>query len=61
MTEILDVFGRLVNGTCVITLVQAGMQANQFASTIDRACNITNFVENCTSKSSFFSQDSKET
>ena len=42
-------------------LMQAGMQANQFANVIDRAGNITNFVGNHRDKSFFFSQDSKET
>ena len=45
---------RLVNETCWIVLVQAGMQANQFANAIDDASNITNFTENCTDKSFFF-------
>ena len=53
--------GPLVNETCAITFVQAGTQANRLASTIDRAGNITNFTENCASKSFFFSQNSKET
>ena len=52
---------RLVNDTRTIALVQAGMQANQFASTIDRTSNKTNFTKNCACKSFFFSQDSKET
>ena len=51
---------RLVNETCAIALVQTGTQANQLASAIDHAGNITNFTENRASKSSFFSQDSKE-
>ena len=34
-----------INETRVIALVQAGMQANQLASTIDRAGNITNFLK----------------
>ena len=42
------------------TIVQAGMLANQFASAIDCAGNITNFTKNGTSKSFFFSEDSKE-
>ena len=42
-------------------LVQAGTQANQFASAIDCTSNITNFTENHTGKSFFFSEDSKET
>ena len=53
--------GRLVNETCVITVVPAGTQANRLASTINHAGNITNFTENGASKSLFFSQDSKET
>ena len=32
---------RLVNETCAITLVQAGMQANQFARVTDHTGNIT--------------------
>ena len=51
---------RLVSETCTIMLVQAGMQANQFASTIDCAGNITNFTENRAGKSFFFSEDLKE-
>ena len=42
-------------------LIQAGMQANQFANVIDRAGNVTNFVGNRGGKSLSFSQDSKET
>ena len=45
---------RLVNETRAIALVQAGTQANQFASAIDRADNITNFTENRAGKSFFF-------
>ena len=52
---------RLVNETRAVALVQAGTQANQLASAIDRTDNITNFTENQASKSFFFSQDSKET
>ena len=52
---------RLVNETCTIALVQAGMQANQFASAINLAGNITNFTKNRAGKSFIFSQDSKET
>ena len=52
---------RLVNETRAIALVQAGSQANQLASTIDRIESMTNFTENPASKSFFFSQDSKET
>ena len=51
---------RLVNETRVIALVQAGMQANQFASVIDCTGNITNFTES-RADISFFSQDSKGT
>ena len=51
---------RLVNETRAIMLMQAGTQANQLASTIDCAGKITNFTKNDTSKSFFFSQDSKE-
>ena len=52
---------RLVSKTCAIALMQAGMQANQLASAIDRVGNITNFPENRANKSFFFSLDSKET
>ena len=52
---------RLANETCAIVLMQAGIQANQFAYVIDYAGNITNFTENRTGKSFFFSEDSKET
>ena len=52
---------RLVSETRMIVLVQADMQANQFASTTDCAGNITNFTENHAGKSFFFSEDSKET
>ena len=51
---------RLVNETCAITLVQTGRQANQLASAVDHAANITNLTENRASKIYFFSQDSKE-
>ena len=51
---------RLVNETHAIALVQAGTQANHFASGIDCAGRITNFIENCAGKSFFFSEDSKE-
>ena len=54
-------FVRLVNETCAITLLQAGMQANTFASGIDCTGDITSFTKNCTSKSFFFSQGSKDT
>ena len=46
---------RLVNETRAIALVQTGTQANQFASAIDRANNITNFAENRAGSNSFFS------
>ena len=45
---------RLVNETRAIALVQTRMQANQLASAIDHAGNVTNFPENRASKSSFF-------
>ena len=44
-----------------IALVQAGTQTNHFASGIDCAGKITNFIENRAVKSFFFSEDSKET
>ena len=43
-----------MNETCAITLVQAGMQVNQFASAIDGVGNIINFPENRNGKSFFF-------
>ena len=46
---------RLVNETRAVALVQAGTQANQLASAIDRTDNITNFTENQASKFLFFS------
>ena len=47
----------LVNETHTIVLVQVGTQANQFASMIDRAGNITNFTGNHAGKNiSFFSR-----
>ena len=52
---------RLVNETCTIMLMQAGTQANQLASVIGCAGNITNFTKNCASKSFFSFQDSKGT
>ena len=52
---------RIINETLVIVLVQARTQANQYASVIDHADNITNFTENCAGKSFFFSPNSKET
>ena len=54
-------FYRLVNETRGFVLMQAGMQANQFASVIDCGSNITNFTEKCGGKIFFFSEDSKET
>ena len=56
----IDFLCKLVNETCAIVLMQAGTQANQLISAIDCANNITNFIENGTSKSFFFYQDSKE-
>ena len=50
----------LANETRAIVLVQAGTQANQLASAIDCASDITNFIEIVRAKVSFF-QDSKET
>ena len=50
----------LVNETRVIELVQAGMQANQFASMIDCAGNMS-FTENHADRSFFFSEDLKKT
>ena len=44
----------LVNETRTIALMKAGAQANQFASAIDRASNITNFTENRACKFPFF-------
>ena len=52
---------RVVDETRMIALVQAGVQANQFASAIGRMGKITNFTEYYTGKKIFFSQDSKET
>ena len=52
---------RLVNQTRAIALVQAGTQADQLASAIDRVGNIINFTKNRARKSFFFSQDLKET
>ena len=51
----------LVNETRAIALVQAGTQADQLASAIDRVGNIINFTKNRARKSFFFSQDLKET
>ena len=44
----------------MIVQVQAGMQANQFASIFNRTGNITNFTKNCAGKSFIFSHNSKE-
>ena len=60
LDKYLYVKNRLINETRVVALVQAGTQANQFASSIACAGNKTNFTKNRTGKS-FFSQDSKET
>ena len=49
---------RLVNETRAIALVEAGTQANQFASAIDRVSNIT-FTENRAGKSFFFLKTQK--
>ena len=57
----MSAYSRVVNETHTIVLVQAGTQANQFASVNDCAGNITNFTENCSGKSFFFSEDTKET
>ena len=43
-------FYRLFNETCGFVLMQAGMQANQFASVIDCGGNIKNFTEKCGGK-----------
>ena len=52
---------KLINETHAIMLMQAGMQANQFASLIDYCTgNITKFTKNHGGKF-LFSQDSKET
>ena len=59
--EEISVRCRLASETRAIALVRAGTQANQFASAIDCAGNITNFTRNHAGKSSFFSEDSKET
>ena len=45
---------RLVNETRAIALVQAGTQADQLASAIDRVGNIINFTKNRARKSFFF-------
>ena len=49
----------LVTETYMTALMQAGTLANQLASTIDCAGNITNFTKKIASESFFFSQDSK--
>ena len=49
---------RLVNETRAIALVEAGTQANQFASAIDRVSKIT-FTENRAGKSFFFLKTQK--
>ena len=49
----------LVNETCTILLVQAGMQANQLTSAIDCAGNITNFTESHTGKRFFLLKTQK--
>ena len=51
---IIIIITRLVNDTHATALVQAGMQANHSARTIDCAGNITNFNENHAGKSFFF-------
>ena len=51
---------RPVSETCMIAIMQAGMQADQLVNKIDHAGNITNSTENHTRKSFFFLQDSKE-
>ena len=43
----------LVSEICAIGLMQAGMQANQFASMIDHTSHITNFTKYGTGKSLF--------
>ena len=56
---------RLVNETCMVALVEAGMQANQLAIAIDLASaidcvgNITNFTKNRASKRFFFIKTQK--
>ena len=50
----------IVSETLAMAIMQAGTQANQLVSAINRTGNITNFTENGTSKSLFFPQDSKE-
>ena len=51
-------FIRRVNEARTIALVQAGTQANQFASAIDRACN--KFYRKSRWQRFFFSEDSEE-
>ena len=44
------------------SVLQTGMQVNQFSGVIDPAASITNFTKNWAGKSfGFFSKDSKET
>ena len=43
-----------MNETCAIALVQAGTKAKQFASTIDRACNIKIFLLKITQAKVYF-------
>ena len=50
---------KLVNETRTIVLVQAGTQANQIASAIDCAGNITNFTEIAQAKVSLFLKTQK--
>ena len=50
---------RPANEACAIALVETGTQANQFASAIDRASNITTFTENRAGKSFFFLKTQK--
>ena len=49
----------LANETHTIVLVQAGIQANQFAKVIDHAGNITIFTKNHAGKSFFFLKTQK--
>ena len=50
---------RLANETRTIVILQAGMQANQFASAIDCAGNMAIFTKNCCGKISFFLKTQK--
>ena len=50
---------RLVNETRAIALVQTGTQADQLASAIDCAGNVTDFTKNCARKSFFFLKTQK--